>query len=83
MQKYNQGFYFHINNPSYYFTNCLLQVSKMTKSYPLKIFAKILDLFALIKIDFDKIYHCPSNEQVQIGNQTVLGVFNGEVRLEE
>ena len=53
----------------------------MTKSYPLKIFSGLLGLFAVIKVDPGKIFHCPANEQVQIGNQTVITVNGGAVKI--
>ena len=50
----------------------------MDKSY-LLIVGKILGIIPWIKVEPGKTYHCSSNGQVQIGNQTVVTVFNGEV----
>ena len=51
----------------------------MVESHPLKIFYAILNLFRMIEVFPGKYFHCHSNEQVQIGNQTVVSLVNGQV----
>ena len=54
----------------------------MVESYPLKI-KMFLNLLTLMHVNREKIFHCPSNQQVQSGNYTIVNVFTLDVRINE